>query len=390
MAGLLVLALALLLVPLLKQPKPLDDDHSQRNIDIARQRLAELKQQLQDGVLDQAEFDEHYLELQGMLNDDLQGETVKPITARGRWIAPLLAVAIPTVSLFLYLLLGDANALRKAEVEQHNQQTAAKIAGMVDGLKRKLQQNPNDLEGWLMLGRSYSYMQQYQNAADVFAELNRRQPDDVEVIVQYANNLAMARNGQMAGEPTVLVEKALTLAPDHPNALWLAGMAKVEQGDFAKAGEHWRKLLTLLPPDSESVPQVQQMLASLEQEQAKAADPANPVNIPVQVAVDPAVKAKFAPQTTVFVYAQAVNGPKMPLAILRKTLADLPAEVALNDSMAMQGVGHLGDHQQLRIVARLSQSGQAMPAPGDWLGSTEIQQPFGAQPVTVTINQEVK
>lgn len=390
MAGLIVLALALLLVPLLKQPKPLDDDHSQRNIDIARQRLAELKQQLRDGVLDQAEFDEHYLELQGMLNDDLQGETIKPITVRGRWIAPLVAVTIPTASLFLYLLLGDANALRKIDLQQNSRQTAEKIAGMVDALKRKLQQNPNDLEGWLMLGRSYSYMQQYQNAADVFAELNRRQPDDADVMVQYANNLAMARNGQMAGEPSALIEKALTLAPEHPNALWLAGMAKVEQGDYAKAGDYWRKLLTLLPPDSDSVPQVQQMLASLEQEQAKAADSANQVNISVQVAIDSAVKAKFAPQTTVFVYAQAVNGPKMPLAIVRKTLADLPAEVGLNDSMAMQGVGRLGDHQQLRIVARLSQSGQAMPAPGDWLGSAEIQQPFGAQPVTVTINQEVK
>lgn len=394
MAALIVLALAVLIFPLLKKPAAVSGGHRERNIGIARERLADLKRQLQDGVLDQVQFDEQYVELQGMLNDDLQAESetaTKPANVGGRWIIPLLLALIPTASLFLYLLLGDANALRKAELQQNSEQAANNMVAMVEKVRQKLQQNPDDLQGWLMLGKSYSYLQQYQAAADAFAELNRRKPNDVEVIVQYANNLAMARNGQMAGEPAQLVEQALRLAADEPNALWLAGMAKVQQGEYAKAGEYWRHLLAVLPPDSETVPQVQQMLAALEQEQTKLDAPAaERVEIPVQVEIAAEMKAKFPPQTTVFVYAQAVTGPKMPLAIVRKQLSDLPVSVTLNDAVAMQGASRLADHRQLRIVARLSQSGQAMSAPGDWVGSAEISQPFGAQPVKLIIDQEIK
>ncbi len=384
-----MLALAMIVIPLIEKPTQLDDDHRQRNIDIARQRLAELKQQLLDGALTQTEFDAYYLELQLTLDDDMQTvDRPKSITRQGRWIIPVLLVVIPTLSLFLYLLLGDTNALRKAELQQTNQQTAANIENMVQGLQQRLQQNPNDLEGWSMLGRSYTYLEQYQNAADVYAELNRRKPDDAEIMVQYANNLAMARNGQMAGEPMQLIDKALELSPDNANALWLAGMSKAEQGDYSKAAEYWRKLLSLLPPDSETAPQVQQMLAAVEQQQNKPA--ANAVSIEVQVNIDPALKTKLPADKIVFIYAQAVNGPKMPLAIVRKQLADLPVTVTLNDSMAMQGSSHLSEHQQLRIIARVSKSGQAMTEPGDLIGNTEIQQPFGVQPVIVLINQEAK
>lgn len=389
-AGLLLLALAIVLLPLWKN-RPLDAvDHSRRNIAIARQRLAELKQQLQDGVLDQTEFDEQYAELQLMLHDDLRDEpeaTVQP--QHGRWIAVLLLVLIPSVSLFCYLLLGDANALAKAEFQANQSKAVANIADMVGKLEQRLKTQPDDTEGWMMLGRSYSYLQQYQKAADAFAELYRRQPDNLDVMLQYANNLAMARNGRMAGEPEQLVAEVLQRTPNNANALWLAGMAKAEQGNFAEAKTHWQKLLTLLPADSESLPQLQQMLAALDQEMAKA-DATPSVAIKVQVDIGPELKAKLPPEATVFVYAQAVSGPKMPLAIVRKSVADLPMQVTLSDAQAMQPGLKLSEQPQLKIVARVSQSGQAMPQAGDWLGSTELSPPFDNQVATVSINRELK
>ena len=391
MAGLLLLTLAIVLLPLWKN-RPLDaDDHSRRNIDIARQRLAELKQQLQDGVLDQTEFDEQYAELQLMLNDDLQIEAeTKPTSDQGRWIIAVLLLLIPGISLLFYQLLGEPYALAKAELQATQTKAVANIADMVGKLERRLAAQPDDTEGWLMLGRSFSYLQQYQKAADAFAELYHRQPDNLEAMMQYANNLAMARNGRMAGEPAQLVAEVLRRDPNNANALWLAGMAKAEQGSFAEAKAHWQKLLTLLSPDSESVPQVQQMLQALDQEMAKGDASIPSVAFQVKVDISPELKAKLPPESTLFVYAQAVDGPKMPLAIVRKRLSDLPLQVTLSDAQAMRPGTKLAEQPQLKVVARVSPSGQAMPQPGDWLGSTELSPPFDNQVATVLINQELK
>lgn len=391
-AGLLLIALALLIPALLKNQLLVDEDHhQQRNIKIARQRLSELNQQLQDGVLSQALFDEQYAELQLMLNDDLESTAiVQTQPQQGRWIIPMLAVLLPTLSLLIYLMLGETNALRKAELQETETKAAANVINMVEKLQQRLKQQPDDIQGWRMLGRSYTYLQQYQKAADVFAELYRRQPDDLDVMLQYANNLAMARGGSMAGEPAELISLVLQRAPDNANALWLGGMAKAEEGSYAEAKQYWQKLVSLLPKDSESLPQIKQMLLALDAEQAKNNSATPSVDINVQVDIEPALKAKMQPDTTVFIYAQAANGPKMPLAIVRKKLADLPLKVVLNDSMAMQKTTRLGEHQQLRVMARVSQSGQAMPTAGDLIGSVEFSQPFQNQVAHVLINQEVK
>lgn len=390
-AGLVLLALALIVPPLLRKTPLPDDDHRQRNIKIARQRLAELRQQLQDGVLDQVQFDEQYAELQLMLNDDLQAsEAGKAPERQGRWIIPILLVLLPMLSLLLYVSLGDINALSKVELQQTQVKAAENMAGMMDKLRQRLQQQPDDVEGWIMLGRSYGFLQQYQDAADAFARADKLKPDDVEIMLQYANNLAMASGGSMKGEPEQLIARVIEKAPDNANALWLAGMAMAEAGDFAKAKQYWQKLLQLLPPDAEGLSQVQQMLAAVDQELEKQRSAGPAIEIKVKVTIDPALKANLQPQDAVFIYAQAVNGPKMPLAIVRKQGSDLPTEVVLNDQMAMQGGSRLGEQQQLRIVARVSKSGQAMTQPGDLLGSVELAQPFAGATANVLINQEVK
>ncbi|MGY6274848.1 c-type cytochrome biogenesis protein CcmI [Methylomonas sp. MgM2] len=389
--ALVSLALIILFIPLWKNQALETISHRQRNIDIARQRLADLKQQLRDGVLNETEFDEQYVELQLILNDDLQIPVeTKSSQDQGRWIIAILVLLIPATSLLIYQLLGEPNALKKAELQANETKAMENIGQMIGKLEQRLKTQPNDPEGWLMLGRTFGYLQQYQKAANAFAELYRLQPDNPEAMMQYANNLAMARNGRMAGEPAQLVAKILERDPNNANALWLAGMAKAEEGSFTEAKAHWRKLLALLPPDSESRPQVQDMLAALDQETAKN-DAATP-NVAFQVNVDisPELKAKLPAESTVFVYAQAVNGPKMPLAIVRKQLADLPLQITLSDAQAMRPDMKLSDQTKLKIVARVSKSGQAMSEPGDLLGNAELAAPFDSLVATVLINQEVK
>lgn len=392
-ACLIVLALLVLLPPLFKKTPLRYADGEQRNTAIARQQLAELKAQLQNGVLSQDQYDAQYRELQLTLLDDLEVDApTVPAGKTGRWMVPVLVIGVPLLSVFLYMQLGEPQALVKAELAASNQKAADNVKNMVNKLIQRLKQHPEDLEGWMMLGRSYVYAEQYQDAADVFAELNRRKPNDPAVMLHYADALSMARNGQMDGEPAALVDQALKLVPEDHTALWLAGMAKAEAGDFAQAIAHWKKLSGLLPADDESQAQLQKMIqmAEAEQQKPQATASAPAVDIKVKVELDVAIKAKVEPQHTVFIYAQAVNGPKMPLAIVRKQVADLPASVVLNDSMAMQPQTHLADFKQLRIVARISKTGNAMPQAGDLIGVAQLDSVSGNPSVGIVINQEVK
>lgn len=389
----ILVALAIVVLPLFKKQALQSADGAQRNLKIARQHLQDLKQQLQDGLLTQNQYDEQNLELQQSLNDDLEIEAeAENRPGNGRWIVPLLILFLPLLSIALYLHLGDTDALKKAEVQQHNQDKMAEVKGMINKIIERLKQNPDDYEAWLMLGRSYIFLQQYQQAADVFAKLYQLQPDNIEVILNYADTLGMTHNGQLAGEPAKLIYKALQLAPDNNDALWLAGLAKVEEGDAGQAMAHWQKLAAQLPADSPALPQVKQMMAELSAQTVPqpAGNTAPGVNIQVQVELDAAVKPQVQAEQIVFIYAQALNGPKMPLAIQRKRAGDLPLKVDLNDSMAMQPNMHLSDFKQLKIVARISKTGNASTQAGDFIGATELTLPAGDQPVSILINQEVK
>ena len=395
-AGLLAAALAILLPPLFKTAPLHDADGEQRNKAIARQQLAELKQQLQDGILSQSQFDAQYQELQLALLDEIQQDAPAQAPLRpgtGRWAIPLVGVALPLLSLYLYLTIGEPEAMAKTELAQNQAKAADNIQNMVAALAQRLQQRPEDLEGWMMLGRAYLYMQQYDNAAQAFAELNRRKPNDPAVMLHYADALSMARNGQMRGEPAALVDQALKLVPEDHTALWLGGMAKAEEGDYGQAIAYWQKLAAMLPEQDETKQQLQKMIAMAEAEQGAgtASAAAAPVEIKVDAGLAAELNSKADPADTLFVYAQAVTGPKMPLAIVKKHVKDLPLQAVLNDSMAMQPQTHLADFKQLRIVARISKSGNAMPQPGDLIGTAEVNLD-GSQSaaVNLTIDRELK
>ncbi len=403
-AVLLVIAFFILIRPLLQSRVIVEEDSEQRNIAIAQERAEELKQQLQAGSLTQQQYDEQYAELELNLGDDLNINSVSQQNAgsQGKWMIPFVVLVLPIFSVVTYFSLGESDALIKAEMKpaQSVQQGGQDINAMIAKLAQRLKENPDNAQDWVMLGRSFKYIKEYQLAVNSFKKARALLGEQPEVLLHLADALAMLNNGSLAGKAGKLVFKALEMSPKQPTGLWLAGMAKAENKDYSQAISYWRQLLSILPPDSDSLIQVKGLIASVQAQMENpeaALQPATTVqteesptvSIEVQVNIDEGVKAQVNAGDTVFIYAKALSGPPMPLAIVRKKVADLPVTVILNDAMAMIASQKLSNHQAVKVLARISKSGSAMPQTGDWLGSLELTSLQEKQSVMIVINQQI-
>jgi cytochrome c-type biogenesis protein CcmH len=396
-ASVMIMAAFLFVLPPLWRKHPVTvADQDQRNIAIARQRLAELKEQLQAGALTQALYDEQLAELELALSDDLDIQSqVKTSQSTGRWMATVLILALPVVAGSLYWALGNYPSLTQVE-----QPAAApeleKMKSMVAGLAERLQKQPDDALGWTMLGRSYKYLQEYPKAVAAFERAYKLIGDKPEIMLLYADALAFANNEQLAGKPSELVFRALAMEPNNTTGLWLGGMAKAQTGDFVVAMDLWKKLEAQLPPGSEAQQEIQGLLAKLATQIPESAGtqaeskPAPAASIEVQVSLAPELQQSASPNDTVFIYAQALAGPKMPLAIVRKQVSELPLTVSLTDAMAMMPTMKLSNFEQVKLLARISKSGDAMQQPGDLIGVIEQAALNEKKSHKVVINSQVK
>ena len=397
---LILIAFLLILPPLWRKETVQEADLDQRNITIAQHRLAELKENRVSGGLSQEQYEEQLADLEQALSDDLEIKShVSAAQSQGRWVIYVLALGIPLLAGSLYFTLGNYQAIsHSAEMSVDPEALKlAEINKMVGGLAEKMKANPDDAKGWLMLGRSYKALDQFPKAVDAFANAYRLLGDQAEVMLLYADAIAYANDKNLAGKPTELVFKVLALEPDNMNALWLGGMAKAQQGDPATAIKLWKKLETLLPPNSEPLQEIQDLLAKIESESPQAAtqSEATPtqvagVAVEVQVSLAPELLKSTSPGDTVFVYAQALSGPKMPLAIVRKQVSDLPLSVSLNDTMAMMPTMKLSNFSQVKLLARISKSGNAMSQSGDLIGSIDQVTLADKKNHTIVINGSVK
>ena len=381
---LILLAFLFILPPLWRKQKVKIVDLDQRNVEIAQHRLAELKENRLTGGLSQAQYDEQFSDLEQALSDDLDivGREIH-VTTQSKWIIYIVALGIPLLAGSLYFMLGNYQAVsHTAEMSVDPEATKLlEINKMVLRLAEKMKAKPNDAQGWLILGRSYKALEQYPQAADAFANAYRLLGNQAEVMLLYADALAYVNNRNLAGKPSELVYKALALEPDNLNALWLGGMAKAQEGDAPAATKLWIKLEATLPPGSDSQQEIKNLLSSLAndtsqgqvQKEPEATEQVKVSNftLSVQVSLSPKLQKATAVEDTVFIYAQALSGPKMPLAIVRKHVSDLPLTVSLNDSMAMMPNMKLSNFASVKLMARISKSGNAMTQPNDLIGIIE-------------------
>ncbi len=253
---------------------------------------------------------------------------------------------------------------------------------MAQRLAERLKGQPDDVDGWAMLGRSYSVLERFPQAVEAFRKVVTLRPQDAQGYADLADAVGMANGRQLDGEPGELVARALVLDANNIKALSLAGTIAFSRGDAALAARHWERALRNADPGSPMTEQLQGALADARSRAGlpppatltptatpPAAGPAiGSASVQVRVSLAPALAAQARPDDTVFIFARSPQGSKAPLAIQRRQVKDLPLELSLDDSMAMSPALRLSSAGQVVIGARISKSGNAMPQPGDLQG----------------------
>ena len=269
---------------------------------------------------------------------------------------------------------------------------APDIQQMVNSLAARLQENPEDLAGWKMLGRSYLQLQNFPGAVAAFEKaVEMESAQNGQTLADLGEAVLMTDQSTLLGRAGQLFENALALTPDNPKALFYSGMAAVQRGDNAQAAERWEALLATSPP--ENVQNIlRQRIAEL---RGETQAPVAPVAVEqpgavvdVVVSLGSAATQANLPDTTVFIIARDPNQPSPPIAAVRRRLSELPATIAIGDSDAMIPGRVPSGFAKLEIVARVSLSGQPVAQPGDWYGQQQVTTAT-SDTVEIVINQQV-
>ena len=269
---LLAMTLALLLPPLLRRHKPAAaPDSDAAAIAVYRDQKQALDNDFANGSLSASERDSAVLELSRRLGEEVGAP--KQTTGQHRlmpraWaIAIALFALIPLAAVVLYTRLGnpDATALATAgNARAGHELTDAQIVAMVEQLAQRMKSHPDDPQGWILLARSYAAMGRFPESVDAYSHAAALVPDDAALLADYADALAMAQGKNLAGKPTELVTRALTIDPRNPKALALAATAALDAGDPDRAIGYWRQLKAQLADGSEEARQVDSFIAQIE------------------------------------------------------------------------------------------------------------------------------
>lgn len=385
-----LLALLFVVMPLFRKPALSTIDQDALNAEIARARLAELALDLGAGRIEQAQYDAAREDLEQELLSDLAGSGTGGKPARnGNWSILLAALAVPLGAILLYKSIGNEHIIAQLEAQpagprQQQQQHADQLSieEMINRLAARMESDPDNIEGWVMLARSYTATNRYDLAVPAFRNILRLGGgDSASLLADFADALVATSEGRFTDESGTLLTQALALEPGNIKALWLAGHWKNQSGDAATAIHYWQQAAQQMTPDSQDwqiiTGQIEQVRrqAGLPADSMVVADssqtgtPAPAAALTVNVSLDPALRASVRPDDTVFIFARAVNGPRMPLAIVRKQVSDLPVTVTLDDSMAMSPAMLLSAFDPVTVGARISRSGNAIPQSGDLQGN---------------------
>ncbi len=413
--------LGLLLRPLLKRQAQMTSEQ-EKTLPVYRQQFSELEQDLTNGLLTDEQYQTARHELERRVLEETGSIETSSTTSGGlvnlRFVALSLVMIIPAVSGVLYWTLGNPAAMtHPAASPMAAQGGAGDERQMMEGLntlmerlKKKLEQNPNDATGWTMLARSYMAMERYADAVPAFDKAFKLNPNNADMLADYADALAIHQGRKLEGKPETMIQKALKVDPNHVKALMLAGTIAYNRKDFSLAVKDWERARANLPPgsDPEDGEQIAAaiedakrrmggapMMAAANAPMAQSAMPADhpPVKkagasraITGKVVLGPGLAGKALPDT-LFVFAKDVAGPPMPVSIVRASKKDLPFTFRLDDSTSPMPSRKLSDIDTVVIVARLSKSGQAMPGSGDLEGMSQPVKP-GTENVTVVIDRE--
>ncbi len=386
LAGLLLLAaLAFLLLPVLRGRKAqAEEDRTALNVSLYQERLQVLEREHRDGILDDVQLQAGRDEAARELLADTEG-AARPASrgALGNRLPLAAALLMPLLGYGLYLHWGAIDAVQQAQTLAEQPRSLEEMSAR---LEATLQANPDSAEGWYFLGRTYLAQERAADAARAFERavgLAGRQP---ELLGQWAQALYFAGDKRWSGQIQQLTDEALKADPEEATSLGLLGIAAFEDGRFAEAIGYWERLVALLPEQDASRQAIVGGIARARERlgAAGAGAPAAASQLTVRVELAAELQGQVAPGDSVFVFARALEGPPMPLAVKRLTVADLPAEVSLSDADAMLPQLKLSGFEQVQLVARVSRQGDATA--GEWIGRSGPLASSAAEPQRLTID----
>jgi len=417
-----IVGLAWMLLPLLRRRSVADIDRAATNLGLLKDQIADLETERKRGSVSDELYAETKAELERRVLEEVQAAPAAssaPAGWHGRVTAAAIVVAVPIVAALMYARLGDPTAfdpLAQKGTDAAHQLSPVEVEQMVTKLAERLKNEPDNAGGWSTLARTYYFQRKFPEAAQAFKRLSELVPDDAAVLADYADALAMVSGRKIAGESLALVKKALSLDPTQWKALAMAGTEAFDRKDYKTAVDYWERLRTSLPPESPIAQQISGSIAearelgglkpSADAKTAVAAAPTAKAGAKAEakaetkaetrasagaqvsgvVTLSPQLTANAKPDDAVFIFARAAEGPRMPLALKKVQVKDLPARFALDDSMAMSPDFKLSKFPEVVVGARVSKSGSAMPQSGDLEGMSGRVQP-GKGEIKVTIDR---
>ena len=416
----LLVAVVILIYPLLRARYTDAIAYKDSNLGLYDDKLAELETDLGEGRIDHEQYQLARQEIDRELLLDVPTESRENASIhyasqikRQPGLALMISVFLPMVALLVYMKLGMhastdmQHAQAQAQVQTQQPRQAGSLEDMTRSLAQRLQQQGGSQEEWAMLGRAYKHLGQYMMSVEAFEQANKIAPN-AQLMIEQTESMALANSQRFTPEARALVMRALELEPDNLNVLWFAGVAEFQAGNYRSSIEHLSRLSDEAKKDpeverslrlyidkardqllaaGEDIPTTDEIMGASTVSSDVAASGAN---VQVKVDISSEVRSRFKPGDAVFVYAKAAAGPKMPLAAQRLTLAQLPATVTLDDSMAMMEGMNMSAFGSVVISARVTTTGSAIAKAGDYIGQFNVEDVSKTELVNIQIDTLVK
>ena len=382
---------------------------NQNSIDIYNQKLKEINFDIENHLITKSEANNAIEELEYSLikdnknTDILDSKLYFSNLESKKTISIILLLVIPVFVISVYSFIGTPNSIEKLVLVSDLKNTKSdseklvSVEQMLKRVERRLLDDPNNSDDWLMLANSYVVLKRYPEAIRALENLYRLKGDDPSLLFRYADVLAMANSGIFAGKPSELIKKALQLDPQNTMGLWLAGLVAYEEGEVKKAINYWENVLPKLETGSEEEKNIRKYI-EFAKENNNISIQNNDSITQEKIEYSLKLSIELSPNFTninknkaVFIYAKPINSPNnMPIIVLRKTVADLPLLVEMNDSMSMLPSNKLSDYKSVQVLAKISKSGNAKSEKGDLIGIVESMSTTSKNITKLIINTTLK
>ncbi len=405
--GLLLVSIIVILKTLFNKNKSNIKNENNSKI-LYEQKLLEIDKDIENNILSSNDAENIKKELKNTLqeyqveSDLLLSNSYHSSKNEKKIVSLILILIIPAFVFGVYNIVGSPDVIEKlaltsniSDTQNSNEQLAS-VDEMLNRVERRLLDNPDNIDDWLMLANSYLVLKRYPESIRAFENLYRLVGDEPSLLFRYADALAMANSGTFVGKPAEMIKKALLLDPENTMGLWLAGLASYEEGKIKEAITHWEKVLPKLKDGSEEQKNIKKYLEFAYQNNniSKEENNSEPINAKkYSIKLNITLSSDFDgidKNQTVFIYAKSEDKTNnMPIIVLPKKVADLPLYVELDDSMAMLPSSKLSDYQSVRVIARVSKTGNAIASKGDPIGVIESVSTNSNETIELIINKIV-